>query len=371
MTPFGDSTRRLFPVYNEAKPTSVAILGGGISGLVAAHDLMRANPTLSITVFEATPHLGGWIASEDVQVEKGTVVFEAGPRTLRPHTPNGMVTLQLARVLGLDDEIVITPKSSPAAQNKFIYYPDHLVKMPGPGQDLYEILWTLLTEPAFKGLFRALVGEHRRPAATFRFDESVGDFLERRFGTRALGDNIASAVLHGIYAGDINQLSAQMLLSSFKAREAVHGSLSQSHIAMLGHMKETGKVVAFMTPQSAMLLRELKTRKNTIARWDEMKQASVYSFRGGMQTLTDRLVEELRNAPGKNVDLRTEESVLCMTPGPKMNGVKVQTIRLIAKLFPVLLHSHHAYFGIVFYMSCLQTFHIHSTNSVTLLTLVR
>ncbi|EFE44272.1 protoporphyrinogen oxidase, putative [Trichophyton verrucosum HKI 0517] len=98
---------------------------------------------------------------------------------------------------------------SAALSNRYIYYPDHLVRLPGPGGGVsfFDTLRDMVQEPAYKGLLRSLLGEPfkdcRDPKAR---DESVASFLLRRFGP-ALVDNLASAFLHGVYAGDIDKLS--------------------------------------------------------------------------------------------------------------------------------------------------------------------
>ena len=73
----------------------VAILGGGITGLASAFYLSKQLPEARITIFEGSSRLGGWLHSQQVDVRNGNVVFEQGPRTLRPGVPNGLVTLNL------------------------------------------------------------------------------------------------------------------------------------------------------------------------------------------------------------------------------------------------------------------------------------
>lgn len=79
---------------------NVAILGGGITGLAAAHFLSKESPDTRITLFEGGKRLGGWLHSEAVQTANGEVVFEKGPRTLRPTALNGLLTLDLVRLVG-------------------------------------------------------------------------------------------------------------------------------------------------------------------------------------------------------------------------------------------------------------------------------
>lgn len=78
-----------------AKEGRFLILGGGISGLSAAHRLLqKVSNARDITVVEKTSRLGGWIQSKCY--EDGTV-FELGPRGLRPATLSGRSSLELVR----------------------------------------------------------------------------------------------------------------------------------------------------------------------------------------------------------------------------------------------------------------------------------
>lgn len=79
----------------EREATDIAVLGGGITGLASAYYLSRFLPDARITLFEASTRLGGWLHSKQVNVGNGKVVFEQGPRNLRPTNPNGLVTLDL------------------------------------------------------------------------------------------------------------------------------------------------------------------------------------------------------------------------------------------------------------------------------------
>ena len=73
----------------------VAVLGGGITGLASAHFLSKASPNTRITLFEGGKRLGGWLHSQMIETANGKVIFEKGPRTLRPSVPNGILTLDL------------------------------------------------------------------------------------------------------------------------------------------------------------------------------------------------------------------------------------------------------------------------------------
>lgn len=73
----------------------IAVLGGGLTGLSAAFHLSRRLPASRITLIERNKELGGWVKSKRVTLPgKGTVLLEAGPRTLRPNAPS---VLELVR----------------------------------------------------------------------------------------------------------------------------------------------------------------------------------------------------------------------------------------------------------------------------------
>ena len=69
-----------------APPRSIAVLGGGLSGLSSAFHLSRRFPTTKVTLIEKQTRLGGWVRSQRVTIKENvSILLEAGPRTLRPN----------------------------------------------------------------------------------------------------------------------------------------------------------------------------------------------------------------------------------------------------------------------------------------------
>lgn len=142
-----------------------------------------------------------------------------------------------------------------------------------------------------KGVLGGILKEpFRRRRSPDLQDESVGSFISRRFGP-SLAQNMVSAVLHGIYAGDIDRLSVKSLFPTMWRNEAAHGSL------ILGMLRTKNKaeivddvtLQAELTPDNAELMKKLEN-------------ASVYSFKGGIETLSRALVTELKKNPNITIE---------------------------------------------------------------------
>lgn len=68
-------------------PKSIAVLGGGLTGLSSAFHLSRRFPSAKVTLIEKQARLGGWVRSERVILKNNvSMLLEAGPRSLRPNS---------------------------------------------------------------------------------------------------------------------------------------------------------------------------------------------------------------------------------------------------------------------------------------------
>ncbi|RPA94850.1 Protoporphyrinogen oxidase [Choiromyces venosus 120613-1] len=273
---------------------SVAVLGslytscmcGGITGLSAAWYLSKLAPSVPVTLYEKLDRLGGWLHTKRVESEDGIIQFEQGPRTIRPWTVSGLVTIDMIRQLDLEKELILISKNSPAAKNRFIYFPDRLNQLPN------SLLSVLLSPnlPVMKGVLSGVLAEpfrKRRPADLT--DESVGSFISRRFN-KALANNLVSAGLHGIYAGDIDQLSAKSLFPRFWMAEE-HGSLIRSALS-----NKTMETEGDQTTRAEL-------RDDNVGICGRMEGTSVYSFKNGIETLSLALARDLEKSP--NVTIKT------------------------------------------------------------------
>ena len=162
----------------------VLVVGGGISGLVAAYELGRAG--IPVTLVEANPRLGGKVGTEHVD---GYVV-ERGPDSFLVGKP---AAVGLCRDLGLAGALV--PPRSPS--DVFVWH-GRLVPVPeGLGSGIPRAFRPVALSPLFS--LREKLGLARElfvPPGTGSGDEAVGAFLRRRFGD-ALVDRLASPLLEG------------------------------------------------------------------------------------------------------------------------------------------------------------------------------
>ena len=193
----------------------------------------------------------------------------------------------------------MTSKESVAAQNRFIYYPDHLVRMPGPGDSILAQALSVFTEPVYKGTVLGSCLEFFRDQRPDSLrDESIGSFLSRRVGA-SVPENIVSAIIHGIYAGDIYQLSARSLLPVLWYYEGWQSSIIQG--AMMAHLEDDS-----ITPsRDFSLMKEFRKsfRQENGQPVQGMEvitnitKSSVYTFKRGIGQLATQLVNALKMRP--------------------------------------------------------------------------
>lgn len=176
-----------------ASKASVAVIGGGITGLVTAYALRdRAH----VALFESSERLGGKIRTERLD---GAIV-ELGPDSFLPRDE---VPLELCRAFGLGNDLV-----EPADFGAWLWVSGKLVRLPEgfvlglPAAPL-SILRSRVLSPA--GALRAsmdlfLPGPLRGP------DVSVASFIRRRFGSQVL-ERLVDPLLAGTRAGDVETMS--------------------------------------------------------------------------------------------------------------------------------------------------------------------
>ncbi len=204
-------------------PYRVVVVGGGISGLTAAHRILelgreRGLP-LEVTVLEASARFGGVIETQ----QRDGFLVEAGPDAFLTEKP---WAVELCRRLGLSGELLGT---QPAAQRSFVAHRGRLVPVP---EGVYLVAPTRLgafaQTPLLSpwGKLRAACEPWVRPRRGGT-DESVGGFVRRRFG-REVFERLGQPMMSGVYTADPDRLSLRATLPRFWQMEREHGSIARA-----------------------------------------------------------------------------------------------------------------------------------------------
>jgi oxygen-dependent protoporphyrinogen oxidase len=230
-------------------PARILIVGGGISGLSTAYFLKKAG--ISSTIIEQADRLGGVIRTDYIE----DCIAEAGPDSFVTVKP---AAKDLAVELGIGDQLI---GSNDYKRATFIWRGGRLIRMPDgmtmmvPGRFLPMVTTPLLSWP---GKIRAGFDLFRRPTGVER-DRSVSEFVTEHYGREIL-DYIAEPMLAGVYGGNPADMSIGAVMPMFLKWEAKYGSLTRAARAEV----RRGNSSLFTT------------------------------IRSGMQTLVDRVVEELK-----------------------------------------------------------------------------
>jgi oxygen-dependent protoporphyrinogen oxidase len=192
----------------------IAIVGGGITGLVLAYRLQRSGK--SVVLIEQGSCPGGAIRSKQC----GPYLLEMGPNTVLGKKS----LLGLVRDLDLED-CLQTPEACSGHRYIALAKRGKLALAPVPNS-----LWTALCSPLIPwSLPLSLCGELLLcPSAAQDID--VGSFVARHFGKR-VRDYLIDPVLSGIWAADISSLSARTALPKLWDWDQSSGSIIRGAVA--------------------------------------------------------------------------------------------------------------------------------------------
>ncbi|XP_031949114.1 protoporphyrinogen oxidase [Corvus moneduloides] len=242
-------------------PPTVAVVGGGISGLAACYHLVRAPRPPKVVLLEASGRFGGWLQS--TRTPEGAV-FEHGPRGVRPAGAVGAETLHMVSELGLAGDILPVPGDHPASRNRFLYLGGALHRLPSGLGGLLRAV-----PPFSRALLWSGVRDLVTPAGT-EPDESAHAFARRRFGPE-VADVAVDSLCRGVFAGDSRALSVRSCFPALFQAERRRGSVLLG--LALGHGAGSRP-----EPEAGLV------RRARAERWSQ------WSLRGGMETLARGLV---------------------------------------------------------------------------------
>lgn len=197
----------------------IVIVGGGISGLAAAHRLLElSGDTAQVTLLEAGSRLGGTIQTE----HRDGFLLERGPDSFISEKPEAVA---LAKRLGIESRLIQTNEQY---RRSFIVRNGRLRPVPEGFQLLAPSrIWPFISTDIFslRGKLRIaadllLARKHSNGIE----DESLASFVRRRLGREAL-ERMAQPMVGGIYTADPETLSLRATLPRFLDMERDHRSL--------------------------------------------------------------------------------------------------------------------------------------------------
>src|SRR4026207_682672 len=196
----------------------IVVIGGGITGLAAAHRVHEINPSIKVTVVEASERLGGTIQTE----QRDGFLLERGPDSFISEKPQAIA---LAQRIGLESRLIQTNEEY---RRSFIVRDGRLRAVPEGFQLMAPSrMWPFITSDIF-----SLAGKVRmaadlllpRRSGNGSTDESLASFVRRRLGKEALA-RMAQPMVGGIYTADPETLSLRATLPRFLDMERDHGSV--------------------------------------------------------------------------------------------------------------------------------------------------
>jgi oxygen-dependent protoporphyrinogen oxidase len=217
----------------------VVVIGGGISGLTTAYRLAAAG--VDVTVREASDRPGGKLGT----VQVGDVRLETGADSFVARQP---WAVDLCRDLGLAGELV-----SPGAKGAYLWTDRGLVAflkdapfgIPGDIGDVMR--WPGVSGAGRRRAAQDLLRGKRKDGA----EETLGGLLRRRLGDEAT-DMAVAPLLAGLYAGDVDRLSASATFPELVAWEATQGSLIRGSQAAMRSASRGTPTPMFVKPKGGV-----------------------------------------------------------------------------------------------------------------------
>lgn len=256
---------------------SVAVIGGGVSGLATAWRLGKLaeekGVPLRVRLFEKNHYFGGKMRTH----REAGYTCEWGPNGFLDNKP---WTVDLCREIGLDEDFLL---SNDASRKRFIYSDRKLHRVPAKPLEFF--MSRLLSLP---GRLRIMLEPLAAPPRSD--DETIHDFGTRRIGREA-ALKILNPMVSGVFAGATEVMSLKSAFPRIKELEDNYGGL----------------IMAFLR-----LALEKRGKKS-----DPAKPKSGPGGPGGVLTSFERGVSELPARLGELLGVDATTSAVCEAAVPE------------------------------------------------------
>lgn len=233
----------------QERGTRIAVVGGGICGLAAAHRLRELKPEWRVTLFEASDRVGGILRTE----RRDGFLIEHSADMFTTREP---WALSLCKRIGLESELI---GLNEAFRRAFVVRRHRLYPVPQgftllAPKNMAAVLRSPLLSPRGKA---RIAMEYFVRARSDSADESFASFAIRRFGQEAF-DRLLQPIVAGIYTADPDKLSMNACLAEFAEMERRHGGIlkairAQSKGKASAAPRESGaRYGAFLAPRDGM-----------------------------------------------------------------------------------------------------------------------
>ena len=196
----------------------IVVIGGGVTGLAAAHKLAELGYAKETVLLEASGRLGGALRSE----RRGDFLLEHGPDAFLTEKP---WALDLCRRAGIGDDVIGT---NPDCRRSFILRNGRLHAVPegfylmAPAKVIPFLESSLLS---WRAKIRLYFGDRFLvPRRTDGREESLAQFVTRRFGSDTL-NFLAQPLVAGITTANPEKLSLEAVFPKFIELERKYGSV--------------------------------------------------------------------------------------------------------------------------------------------------
>lgn len=255
-------------------PARYCVVGGGISGLVAAYRLrVAAGPDAVITVLDPADRLGGILRTERIggqAIDVGAEAFVAR----RPEVP------ALLGELGLSGRQITTTGARP-----LIYSEGRLHQLPKDTVNGIPSRPSALSGLVDDATVRWMLDEPRRPLSwRHGADPSVAELVGERFGEQVVVRSV-DPLLAGVYAGSAATIGLRAAAPTIAAAlDNGARSLTEAVVAALPPPR-AGSVFGAIDGGYQVLLDELVRRSGL--QWAQVTARGVHPVRSGWEVVDD------------------------------------------------------------------------------------